>query len=206
MAPAVPFALVGVVQLTAVAAWVGLAGGALFPRLRRRATPLFVLGALALAVADSITALRFGDPTSDPVAWLRVAGLGLLGVGAIAGSAQSLVIPVPGAVAGVVVPLGAEPRPALIGGAVGVVAGIGALWRGLRPGADRVFGTLLAAALALTGVGAAFAGPARHSGDAPLAELSARGLAPPVLLRAPGPPARPRLLGKIAGASLPGVG
>ena len=36
MAPAVPFALVGVVQITAVAGWLGLAGAVSFPRLRRR--------------------------------------------------------------------------------------------------------------------------------------------------------------------------
>jgi len=52
MAPAVPFALLGVVQLLAVAGWVGLAGASLFPRLRRRVSGVFVIGALALAAAD----------------------------------------------------------------------------------------------------------------------------------------------------------
>src|SRR5690349_18225821 len=75
MAPAVPFALLGVVQLTAVAAWLALAGASLFPRLRRRVTSLFVAGAVALAVADALTALRFGDVSSDPIGWLRVVGL-----------------------------------------------------------------------------------------------------------------------------------
>ena len=92
MAPAVPFALLGVVQLTAVAAWLGLAGASAFPRLRRRVTPLFVVGALLMAVADATTAVRFGDGSSDLVAWLRVLGLVLLALGAFAGVGQSLVL------------------------------------------------------------------------------------------------------------------
>ena len=72
MAPAVPFALVGVVQITAVAGWLGLAGAVSFPRLRRRVTPLFILGALAMAAADAVTAVRYGVGTSDPAGWLRV--------------------------------------------------------------------------------------------------------------------------------------
>src|SRR3954453_10147951 len=102
MAPAVPFALLGVVQLTAVAGWLGLAGASLFPRLRRRVTLLFVAGALVLAVADALTALRFGDPASDAIAWLRVVGLLLLAASALGGSGQSLAVPVPAALAGVV--------------------------------------------------------------------------------------------------------
>src|SRR3954470_17459007 len=92
MAPAVPFALLGVVQLTAVAAWLGLAGAVCFPRLRRRVTPLFVLGALAMAAADAYTAARIGPSSSDPVAWLRVAGLGLLALGVAGGTGQSQVL------------------------------------------------------------------------------------------------------------------
>src|SRR4051794_4880590 len=160
MAPAVPFALVGVVQLAAVASWVGVAGAALFPRLRRRTTFLVVLGALAMAVADSVTALHFGDPSSDGAAWLRVAGLALLGLGAAAGVGQTLVVPLPGAVAGVVMPLGARPAPAALGGVVGLAAGVAAWVRGLRNGADRLLGTLLGAGFALTGVAAALAAPA----------------------------------------------
>src|SRR5438270_12059492 len=117
MAPAVPFALLGVVQLTAVAGWLGLAGASVFPRVRRRATVLFVAGALVLAVADALTALRFGEPGSDGLAWLRAGGLVLLGLGALGGSGQSLVIPVPAAVAGVIVPIGSRPTVALAGGA-----------------------------------------------------------------------------------------
>ncbi|HET7310082.1 MAG TPA: hypothetical protein VFJ17_02025, partial [Mycobacteriales bacterium] len=108
MAPAVPFALLGVVQLTAVAAWLALAGASLFPRLRRRVTFLFVAGALAMAVADALTALRFGDVSSDAIGWLRFVGLVLIALGALGGSGQSLVLPVPAGLAGVVVPLGAR--------------------------------------------------------------------------------------------------
>src|SRR4051812_45379522 len=122
MAPAVPFALLGVVQLTAVAGWLGLAGASLFPRLRRRVTWLFVAGALLLAVADALTALRFGDPASDAIAWLRAAGLVLLGVGALGGSPQSVALPMPAGLAGVVVPLGSRPSAAVAGGVAGLLA------------------------------------------------------------------------------------
>ncbi|MDQ1695716.1 MAG: hypothetical protein QOJ03_1069, partial [Frankiaceae bacterium] len=177
MAPAVPFALLGVVQLTAVAAWLGLAGAVSFPRLRRRVTPLFVLGALAMAVADATTALRYGPTASDPVAWLRVAGLGLLALGAVGGSGQTLVLPSATGAAGVVVPLGARPTPALAAGVVGLAGGVGALLRGRRPGADRALGVLLALGLVLSGAAAALGAPARHSDTAALAVLASRGAA-----------------------------
>src|SRR4051812_9188944 len=113
MAPAVPFALLGVVQLTAFAAWLGLAGAVTFPRLRRRVTPLFVVGALAMALADALTAVRYGGAQSDPVGWLRVGALLLLAIGAVRGSGQTLVLPT-AAAGGVVVPLGASPTPAIV--------------------------------------------------------------------------------------------
>ena len=77
MAPAVPFALLGVVQLTAVAAWLGFAGASCFPRLRRPTTPLVVAGALAMAVADALTALRLNSSQSDLIGDLRLAALAL---------------------------------------------------------------------------------------------------------------------------------
>src|SRR5947208_11947327 len=102
MAPAVPFALLGVVQLLAFASWIGLAGAAMFPRLRRRVTPVFVVGAIALAAADAATAIDFGVATSTWLGWLRFLGLVLLAVGAAGGAGQSLVLPMPaGATAGV---------------------------------------------------------------------------------------------------------
>src|SRR4051795_13571127 len=134
MAPAVPFALLGVVQLTAVAGWLGLAGASLFPRLRRRGTVLFVAGALALAVAETLTALRFGDPSSDAIAWLRALGLLLVGIGALGGSPQSLALPMPAGLAGVVVPLGSRPTAAVAGGVAGGFAPRGGRGGGPAPG------------------------------------------------------------------------
>ncbi|HEX4655134.1 MAG TPA: ATP-binding protein [Mycobacteriales bacterium] len=204
MAPAVPFALVGVVQLTAVAVWLGVAGAVSFPRLRRRVTPLFVLGALAMAVADAVTAVRFGTSRSDPVAWLRVAGLALLAIGATRGSGQSLVAP-SFATGAVVVPLGAAPTPSLVAGAVGVLGGAGAWLRGRRPGADRWLGALLATGLALSGVAAALAGPARDDSNAALAVLASRAAATVALIGALVLLARLLLVGKIVGSILAGV-
>ena len=205
MAPAVPFALLGVVQLTSVAAWLGLAGGVCFPRLRRRSTPLLVLGALGMAVADAVTAVRFGPTTSDPVGWLRVASLLALAAGATAGSGQSLVLPPPGAAAGVVVPLGARPTPALLAGAVGLAGAAGAWWRGRRPGADRLLGLLLGATLLLHGAAAALAAPARDDAAAAVAVLATRAAGTVALAAALVLLARLLLVGKIVGAIVAGV-
>jgi PAS domain S-box-containing protein len=204
MAPAVPFALVGVVQLTAVSAWLGLAGAVSFPRLRRQVTPLVVIGALAMAVADAVTAVRFGPSGSDPVGWLRVGGLALLAIGATRGSGQSLVVPSTAAGA-VVVPLGAAPTPAVVAGAIGVLGGAGAWLRGRRPGADTMLGALLAAGLVLSGVAAALADPARTNASAALAVLAARAAGTLALFGALVLLARLLLVGKIVGSILAGV-
>ena len=205
MAPAVPFALLGVVQLTAVAAWLALAGASLFPRLRRRVTLLFVAGAVALAVADALTALRFGDVSSDPIGWLRVLGLLLLALGAVGGSGQSLALPLPAGLAGVVVPLASGPSAAVAGGAAGLVAAAAAWWRGARAGADRALGRLLAIGLLLTGVAAVLAQRADTSIDAAVALLVIRGLATVFVVGALVQIARGMLLGKIVGAIVAGV-
>ena len=42
---------------------------------RRRVTPLFTLGALAMAAADAATALQLGTAESTGLGWLRLAGL-----------------------------------------------------------------------------------------------------------------------------------
>src|SRR5581483_43265 len=81
MAPAVPFALLGVVQLTAVAAWLGFAGAACLPAFRRRTAPVVVVGALVMAVAEALTALRLTEAQSDALGELRLAGLVLLALG-----------------------------------------------------------------------------------------------------------------------------
>jgi PAS domain S-box-containing protein len=206
MAPAVPFALLGVVQLLAVAGWVGLGGAALFPRLRRRVTPLFIVGALALAAADALTAVQFGSASSSGIGWLRVAGFALIAVGAAGGAGQSLVLPMPaGAAAGVVVPLGAPPLPSYVAGVVGVVAAGGAWRRGHRRGADRLFGTALAVGLLFAAVAAALGDPARTSESAALAELAARAASTIGITVALVQLARTMLLGKLAGAILAGV-
>jgi two-component system phosphate regulon sensor histidine kinase PhoR len=204
MAPAVPFALLGAVQLTSVAAWLGLAGAVSFPRLRRRITPLFVLGALAMAVADAYTAVQFGPAGSDGVGWLRVVGLGLLALGAWGGSGQSLVLAGAGPGA-VVVPLGARPAPALTAGVLGFAGAVGAWLRGRRSAADRWLGACLAAGLLLSGVAAALADPARTSLDAALAVLAVRAAATVALAAALVLLARLLLVGKIVGAILAGV-
>src|SRR3954464_356218 len=166
MAPAVPFALLGVVQLTAVAGWLGLAGASLFPRLRRRVTWLFVAGALVLAVAEALTALRFGDPASEAIAWLRAVGLVLVGLGAVGGSPQGLALPLPAGLAGVVVPLGSRPTAAVAGGVAGAFAAVAAWWRGTRRGADRWLAGVLAAGFLLSGVAALLGQRADTSLDA----------------------------------------
>jgi PAS domain S-box-containing protein len=204
MAPAVPFALLGVVQLTSVAVWLGLAGAVAFPRLRRRVTPLFVVGALALAVADAYTAARIGPAQSDPVGWLRVAGLLLLAAGAAGGTGQSLVLAgaSPGAV---VVPLGARLTPALAAGGAGVLAAAGSWWRAQRANADRALGAALAVGFLLTGAAAVLAEPARDSADAAVAVLAVRGAATLALIVALVLLARLLLVGKVVGAIVAGV-
>jgi two-component system sensor histidine kinase VicK len=205
MAPAVPFALLGVVQLTAVAGWLGLAGASLFPRLRRRVTWLFVAGALALAVAEALTALRFGEPASDAIAWLRALGLVLVGVGALGGSPQSLAWPLPAGLAGVVVPLGSRPTAAIAGGVAGLFAAVAAWWRGTRRGADRLLAGALAGGLLLSGVAALLGQGADSSLDAAVATLAVRGLATVFLAATLVQLSRTMLLGKIVGAILAGV-
>jgi len=206
MAPAVPFALLGVVQMLAVAGWLGLAGAAAFPRLRRHVTPVFVLGALAMAAADASTALQLGTRESTGLGWLRLAGLLLLALGAAGGSGQSLAMRMPAAATpGVVVPLGASPGVAYAGGAAGLVAAAAAYARGRRPGADRVLGTSLAAGFGLTGVAAALAGPARDSTAVAIVLLCLRAAATVAVAVALVQLSRTNLIGKLAGAILVGV-
>src|SRR3954470_9694721 len=130
--PGVPFALVAGVQLLAVAAALILAGTACYPRLRRRTTPLFVVGAALMAVADSVTATTFGHPASDRLAVLRASGLLLIALGLATGvlrtPGRGLTGPIVTAeavgVGAVVVPLGASMGAAT---ATAVAAGLAAL-------------------------------------------------------------------------------
>jgi len=206
MAPAVPFALLGVVQLLAVAGWLGLAGAATFPRLRRRVTPVFVAGALVLAAADATTALQLGTRESTALGWLRLIGLLLLALGALGGSGQSLAMRMPaGAMPAVVVPLGASPGAAYAGGVAGLLAAAAAYARGLRPAADRWLGTTLATCFGLTGLAAALAAPARDSTAVAIVLLSVRAAATLAIGVALVQLSRANLIGKLAGAILAGV-
>ncbi|MDQ1684540.1 MAG: hypothetical protein QOC82_1277, partial [Frankiaceae bacterium] len=206
MAPAVPFALLGVVQLLAVAGWLGLAGAAAFPRLRRRVTPVFILGALVMAAADATTALELGTRESTALGWLRLAGLLLLALGVAGGSGQSLAMRMPaGATPAVVVPLGAGPGAAYAGGVAGLLAAAAAYARGRRAGADRWLGTALAAGLGLTGLAAALAGPARDSTAVAVVLLSVRAAGTAAIAVALVLLSRANLIGKLAGAILAGV-
>jgi PAS domain S-box-containing protein len=206
MAPAVPFALVGVVQLLAVAGWLGLAGASAFPKLRRRITPVFVVGALVLAAADATTALEVGTGDSNGIAWLRLAGLLLLALGAAGGAAQSLAMRLPaGAMPGVVVPLGATGSAAYAGGVAGVIAAVAAYARSLRAGADRALGAAMATGFGLTGVAAALAGPARDSTAVGVVLLSVRAAATLAIAVVVVQVSRGTLIGKLAGAILAGV-
>jgi PAS domain S-box-containing protein len=204
MAPAVPFALLGVVQLTAVAAWLGLAGAATFPRLRRRVTPLFVLGALAMAVADAYTAARYGPSSSDPVGWLRAGGMVLMALGLTGGVGQSLVV-APAGLGAVIVPLGAAPAPAYVAAAAGLVGAVGAVRSSHRTNGDRALGALLALGLLASGVAAGLAVPAQDTHAGALAVLAARAVATVALIGALLLLARLLLVGKIVGAILAGV-
>src|SRR5436305_5893690 len=203
MAPAVPFALLGVVQLLAVAGWLGLAGASAFPKLRRRVTPVFVVGALVLAAADATTALEVGTRESNGLAWLRLAGLLLLALGAAGGAAQSLAMRLPaGAMPGVVVPLGATASAAWAGGAAGILAGAAASMRSQRAGADRVVGAAMGNGFAFTGIAAGLAGQARDSTTAAVMLLSVRGFATLAIAVAVVQVSRTALIGKLAGAIL----
>ena len=144
MEPAVPFALLGVVELLAVAGWLGLAGAALFPGLWRRTSPAFVLGAAALAAAEVATVVRFGDPASSAIAYLRAAGLLGLAVGLAGGVLQPRTLrrlavgPAAGAAPpGVVVPLGAPGAPGVLVGVAGVLAAAGAWYGGFSAEEER---------------------------------------------------------------------
>jgi PAS domain S-box-containing protein len=201
MAPAVPFALLGVVQLAAVAVWLGFAAACCFPGLVRRSTPIVVVASLAMATADALTALHLDVGSSNGIALLRVIGLLLLLLGLADGAPQRPSSALPAITA----PLGARTSIAVAGGAVGVVAAAVAVARGFRPNGDRRIGAWIAGGLALTAVAAGLAGPSGHSSNFALAQLSARGAACVALAAAIALIARGSLLGKVVGAIVAGV-
>ncbi len=199
MAPAVPFALLGVVQLAAVAVWLGFAAACCFPGLVRRTTPIVVVASLAMAAADALTALHLDVASSDGIALLRLVALALVLIGLADGAPQRP----PTVLPAITAPLGASTSLAIAGGTVGVVAGAAALVRGWR--ADRRVGAWIAAGVGLTAVAAALADRSGTSTNVALAQLSARGAACIALTTAIALVARTSLLGKVVGAIVAGV-
>lgn len=205
MAPGVPFALLGAVQLLLIAAWCALAGTAVALRRARFAALLVVLGALVLAAVEVRTALLFGRSTDDALALVRAAGALLLGAGLFSGALGRRVdLVVAGVaaegVAGVTVPLAAAPTPALLAGVTLLAAALGSL-RVRRDAA----GSLLAAGLVLAGVAAAAAPLADDSTRSAVVVMVVRGLAALGVLGALVLLARTSLLGKVVAAILAGV-
>ncbi|MEO6205800.1 MAG: hypothetical protein ABIO67_10505, partial [Mycobacteriales bacterium] len=204
MEPGVPFALLGTVQLLAVAAWVALAGTALALPRRGGGAALVALGALALAGADIATAVAFGTSSSDAIALVRAAGGLLLAAGLLRGGLgwgpeQPVTTPV--ALPSVVVPLAARPGPAALAAVgLGLAAGAG-WWRATRDLGTR----LIAAGLAANAVAAAVSGGAGSSGSLGSLTVTLRGLGAGLVLAGLIRLARRSLLGKVVAATLAGV-
>jgi PAS domain S-box-containing protein len=199
MAPAVPFALLGVVQLAAVAVWLGFAAACCFPGLVRRTTPVVVVASIAMAAADALTALHLDVASSNGIAVLRLVALALILIGIADGAPQRPLTALPAITA----PLGASTSLAIAGGTVGIVAAAAAVARGWRN--DRRVGAWVAAGVGLTAVAAALAERSGHSTNYALAQLSARGAACVALIAAIALVARASLLGKVVGAIVAGV-
>jgi PAS domain S-box-containing protein len=207
--PAVPFALLGVVQLLSVAGWLGVAGASTFPRLRRPGTPAFVAGCLALAAADAATALLFGEASSAILALLRAGGLILVAGGLFGGAMQAPRMPAhavalsAGSVAGVVVPLGAPVAPSVAAGVAGLAAAAAAAFAARRR--DGLLGLLVAIAAATAGIAAVPAIWASHDDPAALAVLAIRALSGLAACAAVLALARMSMLARVVGAILAGV-
>ncbi|MCW2500730.1 MAG: hypothetical protein JWN87_2406, partial [Frankiales bacterium] len=118
MEPGVPFALLGAVQLLAVAASLGLAAAAL---LRRSAAGVVVaVGGGLLAAVDVDVALSLGEASSDSLALLRGSAALLLAAGlATGGLGVRRLSP---SAYGVVVPLAATGGPATFAGVASLLA------------------------------------------------------------------------------------
>src|SRR5688572_4800751 len=104
MQPDVPFPLVGTVQLLAIAAAVGLAVAALLPPIRRRTGVLVTIGGAVLAAVETTVALRFGDTSSDGVAYARAAAYLAIAAGLVVRAPRP-----PAVLSGIAVPVSAAP-------------------------------------------------------------------------------------------------
>jgi PAS domain S-box-containing protein len=199
MEPGVPFALLGCVQLLAVAAWVALAGSALALRRGRLAVLLAVAGSLVLAGAEVATALRFGDTTSDTLAVVRTAGALLLGAGLLNGAFGARTTLAAG-VPGVIVPLASAPAPALLAGGATAFAALAAV----RARRD-LAGWLLAGGLAAAAAALVLSPQADDSADGTLVVDVLRGVAALAVLAALVVLSRTSLLAKVVAAIMGGV-
>ena len=201
MEPGVPFALLGIVELLAVASWVALAGAAVALRRGGFAVLLAAVGSLVLAGAEVATALRFGDTTSDTLAVVRTAGALLLAAGLLSGAfgARTTAAAAP-ALPAVIVPLASAPAPALLAGAAAAVAAFAAV----RTRRD-LAGWLLAGGLAASAVALLLSPRADDTADGTLVVVLLRGLAALAVLAALVVLCRTSLLAKVVAAILGGV-
>jgi two-component system sensor histidine kinase VicK len=196
MEPGVPFALLGAVQLLAVAAALGLAAAAVLRR--SSAGAVVAVGGALLAAVDVDVALSLGDPVSDDLTLLRATAALLLAAGLATGGLGRRRVPV--SLYGVVVPLAAAGGPASFAGAASLLAAGAALWNRR----DAV-GAWVATGLTLW-AGAAFAAPlADTGGSGPLAVVVLRGLGAVAVLVALVLLAQASLLSKVVTAILAGV-
>jgi PAS domain S-box-containing protein len=208
MEPGVPFALLAVAELLAVAAFVALAGAACFPRQRSPWSPVLLLGGALLALSNALTGSSLGTDTSDGLAWIRAAGAVLLAIGLLfgrpavasaVGSGSAIdadgVLPRLGAV----LPLGASPAPLAVGTVAMFLAACAAL-RG--PAIGRSF---LAGGLTLTAVASITAAWAGSSQAAAEATLVLRGVGAVLILGWIACLARRSLLAKVVASILAGV-
>ena len=198
MQPSVPFPLVGSVQLLAIAAAVGLAVAALLPPVRRRTSPLVTLGGLAVAVVETLVALRLGDTTSDPLAYARAGGYVAIAAGLVVRAPR-----LPAAMPGIAVPLAAAPAAVAAGVAAPLLAALAAL-RTRAPYARWLAAGFVAAAAA-AGV-ARWAEPGRDDADvAATAATALRGLSALLVLAGLTLLARRSVVTKVVAAIVAGV-
>ncbi len=193
-----PFALLAATQLAAVGAFIGLAGVATRPPVRRRgglgaaSTALFVVGALAVAAADAVTGARLGPTTNDVLVAVQAAGLVVLAAGIAVRTS-----PAPAALS--VAPLGAAVPPSAVGVAGGIVAAA-LLWR------QRDLPRLaLAVGLGGSGLALGLAPLARTHAAAAITLLALRAVGALGILAAIGVLARTSVLGKVVTAIGVGV-